>query len=233
VSSFLLASGQSDRGVAALRTSTRALVAARSAIRQAGLEKMLAESSEFETVGVCASLTALEERARQVRPDLIVLDYDGESPADALTAELGRIPASISTVVLVDDPVPAFTAALLAAGAAAVIQRDSSFDELASTLHAVAEGLTVLGTEFARSLAERLPHREDAEAMEPAEKLTEREMDVLELLARGIGNKEIGAQLGISEHTVKFHISSILGKLSAANRTEAVTHGIRRGLIIV
>ena len=65
------------------------------------------------------------------------------------------------------------------------------------------------------------------------DELPAREIEILRMLAQGLGNKQIAAQLGISEHTVKFHISSILGKLGAASRTEAVTSGIRMGLILI
>jgi DNA-binding NarL/FixJ family response regulator len=235
MSSFLLASAPSDKGEnvrAAPNRTTKVLIVARSAIRQAGLEKMLAGASEFSAVGVSAALAALEERARQLAPDVLVVDCDGESEAAALTTALGPVAVNVSTVVLVDDPAPEVTAALLAAGVAAVIERDSSFDELTSALQATVEGLTVLGTDIARTLAERLPHTGSMEPM-LAEELTDRETQVLELLSEGIGNREIAARLRISEHTVKFHISSILSKLRASNRTEAVAHGIRQGLIVV
>jgi DNA-binding NarL/FixJ family response regulator len=71
---------------------------------------------------------------------------------------------------------------------------------------------------------------EDLDVVEP---LTSREREVLQLLARGLGNKEIAAGLKISEHTVKFHVASILGKLGASTRTEAVTVGLRRGLVLI
>ena len=78
-----------------------------------------------------------------------------------------------------------------------------------------------------------MPHSHVHERLGPAEKLTDRELEVLELLAEGVGNREIAARLGVSEHTVKFHISSILGKLGAESRTEAVTLGVRKGLIVL
>jgi NarL family two-component system response regulator YdfI len=212
--------------------SAKVLIAARSAIRQAGLEKLLAGTAEFRTVGVCASPAVLEERARQLAPDLLVLDCEAESIADEFTAVLDHVAGNIDTVVLVDDPEPDLTAELLATGVRAVIRRESSFDELTAALHAAAEGLTVLGADIATTLLKRLPHR-SVDEVGPAEELTNREMEILELLAEGIGNREIAGRLNISEHTVKFHISSILGKLSASNRTEAVAHGIRQGLIVV
>jgi DNA-binding NarL/FixJ family response regulator len=73
----------------------------------------------------------------------------------------------------------------------------------------------------------------DSDSEGPAETLTEREREVLRLVSEGLGNKEIAVQLAISDHTVKFHISSILGKLGAASRTEAVSQGIRKGFITI
>lgn len=210
----------------------KVLVAARSAIRQAGLEKMLAGTSEFSLAGVCASMAALEERARQLAPDLVLLDWEGQGDASLVTA-LGRVAVNVDTVVLVDEPAPQLSSALLRLGVKAVIPRDSSFHELHLTLQAVTEGLTVLGSDLARSLSERLPRSNSSDEFAAGEELTDRELEVLELLAEGIANREIATRLGISEHTVKFHISSILGKLSASSRTEAVAQGIRHGLIVV
>jgi NarL family two-component system response regulator YdfI len=209
----------------------KVLLATRSPIRQAGLEKVLREAGGFKAVGVCSSLASLEQRAQQLVPDFIVVDWDAQSDAGELMDALRQVAAHVSTVVLADHPALGLTAAMLATGVRGVIQRDSSYDELALALRGAAEGMTVLGTEAAKSLAERLPQGGDP--LIATEELTNRELEVLELLAEGGGNREIGARLGISEHTVKFHISSILGKLSASNRTEAVAHGIRRGLIIV
>jgi DNA-binding CsgD family transcriptional regulator len=81
--------------------------------------------------------------------------------------------------------------------------------------------------------ASRTPGSSNADFMEAIEPLTARERDVLQMLSQGLGNKEIAARLKISEHTVKFHIASILGKLGASTRTEAVSVALRRGLILL
>ena len=101
-----------------------------------------------------------------------------------------------------------------------------------ATLQAVANGLMVLHPSLANEAlpAGSAPPRELDEL---AESLTRRELEVLQMLAAGLGNKEIAARLGISEHTVKFHVASILGKLGAGSRTEAVSLGIRRGLVLL
>src|SRR5207245_11423764 len=93
------------------------------------------------------------------------------------------------------------------------------------------EGLTLLSTASAESLEAVYGDQPLEVADELSEEITSRETEVLRMLAQGLVNKEIAARLGISEHTVKFHISSILDKLGASTRTEAVTLGVRRGLI--
>ena len=113
----------------------------------------------------------------------------------------------------------------LRAGVRGILPRNLSATTMHVALEAVAQGLTVLET------SDHSLRGNDGEA-EFVEPLTARERDVLEMLAQGRGNREIAAQLGISEHTVKFHVASILGKLGAATRTEAVSIALRRGLIL-
>jgi DNA-binding NarL/FixJ family response regulator len=113
----------------------------------------------------------------------------------------------------------------------AILPRDAPMDELQTTVLAAAHGLVVLPA----ALAERmLSQPASVQALNPApldEPLTPREREVLELLAEGLSNKLIARRLQISEHTVKFHVSSIYAKLGASSRTEAVSQGARRGLI--
>ena len=87
--------------------------------------------------------------------------------------------------------------------------------------------------ETAKELAKYAPSRNGEGALEQVEELSPREVEVLRSMAEGFGNKEIATRLGISDHTVKFHISSILAKLGVASRTEAVTQGIRMGLVLL
>ncbi len=112
-----------------------------------------------------------------------------------------------------------------------ILPLEASAETLRAAVRALREGLIVLSPVFRPLLSapEAFPGFEEEEAwMEP---LTPREIEVLQLLAQGLANKEIAARLGISEHTVKFHISSIYSKLGAANRAEAVRLGLRRGWI--
>ena len=120
----------------------------------------------------------------------------------------------------------------LQAGVHAILLADSAPREIFSALEAAAAGLAVISPEVLDSL---LPVPADAlpDDLPLGEPLTVRESEILSLLADGAGNKEIASRLHISEHTVKFHVSSILTKLGAATRTEAVSRGYKEGLIIL
>ncbi len=110
----------------------------------------------------------------------------------------------------------------------AILSRESDPDDVLSAIYTAYDGLArPIAESLAAVYSDQSPEVED----ELSEEITSRETEVLRMLAEGLVNKEIAARLGISEHTVKFHISSILDKLDASTRTEAVTLGIRRGLI--
>ncbi len=148
---------------------------------------------------------------------MVVRDLaDDGALADALAARFEDRP----TIVAVNDPSDETSRALLRAGARGVVRRDTSPSDLASAVDAVAHGFIVLSGP--RSAAAG-----------PAPNLTAREREVLDLLARGWSNKQIGARLGVAENTVKFHVASILAKLDATTRTQAVTIGVRRGWIML
>jgi DNA-binding NarL/FixJ family response regulator len=132
----------------------------------------------------------------------------------------GPEPEGPPLVVLTDDTP---TARALQWGVRAILPRDAPADQIVAAIHAVAEGLCAVPADAAAQ-ALLLP----APGMEP---LTPRESEVLEMLAEGIANKEIAARLHLSEHTVKFHVNAILGKLHAGTRTEAVTRAIRHGIL--
>jgi DNA-binding NarL/FixJ family response regulator len=145
----------------------------------------------------------------------------------------------VPLVLLADNPAR-WMAEALPPGVRAVLPRNVTPAELIGAIEAVAAGLYV----FHPSEADSLPMLRPREAgvtpelapqlAEPfAEHLTPREVEVLQLLSEGLGNKEIGSRLNISEHTAKFHVASIMGKLGATTRTEAVTLGIRRGLVMI
>jgi DNA-binding NarL/FixJ family response regulator len=126
-------------------------------------------------------------------------------------------------VVLSNEPI---TALAIEWGVRAMLPRQSPAAQIIAALHAAAAGLIVIP---AKSSSLLIPAETEGEH----ETLTPRELEVFEMLAEGLSNKQIAAKLHISEHTAKFHVNSILGKLRAGTRTEAVMRGLRRGILKV
>ena len=190
------------------------------------------------TVGDAQKLAAKLQADGQFEVvDLRALNRQGGPPrlpaADVLLVEGVRaadLPFDTSPIVWVSDEPD--TEMPSRGGVRASLPRDVTEAELAAALVAVAHDLTVL-TESQASRWLRRPslEEEDGDAEFPIETLTPRELQVLRMLAYGLGNKEVAGRLGISDHTAKFHVAQILAKLRATGRAEAVAIGIRRGLV--
>jgi two-component system, NarL family, response regulator YdfI len=203
----------------------RIAVAATSAVRRAGLESIIRSHAEFHLAGSFGAVASLVSFARSTELDVIVIDTD--SIRDLLLE-----PTSDAAIVLLTEVTEARSISrLLRSGVRAILSRESDPDDVLSAIYASYDGLVLLSTPTAESLAALFGDQPLEVEAELSEEITSRETDVLRMLAQGLVNKDIAARLGISEHTVKFHISSILDKLGASTRTEAVTLGIRRGLI--
>jgi len=210
----------------------RAFIVAASPLARAGLENLLA-AREVEIVGSSGTLDALMGQLPDAAPDVVLIDSSGEaieSLLDSVTAS--DLVSDVNIVLLGGGVSPSASADALNVGIRALLPGDISPDQLLAALQAAASGLMVLHPAQVKDVlpATSAPQREVDEL---AESLTRRESEVLQMLAAGLGNKEIAARLGISEHTVKFHVASILGKLGAGSRTEAVSIGIRRGLVLL
>ena len=203
----------------------RIAVAAPSAVRRAGLESIIRSHAEFQLAGSFGTVASLAPFARSSELDVIVIDSN--SIHDLLPE-----PTSEAAIVLLTEVSDARSISrLLRSGVRAILSRESEPDDVLSAIFAVHDGLVLLSLPAAESLAAVFGDQPLQVEDELSEEITSRETDVLRMLAEGLVNKDIAARLGISEHTVKFHISSILDKLGASTRTEAVTQGIRRGLI--
>jgi NarL family two-component system response regulator YdfI len=182
------------------------------------------------------------ENEDQPQPGVVLVATGSQSAAAFESSGLNTAAwnaLGVPLVLLADNPAR-WMAEALPPGVRAVLPRNVTPAELVGAIEAVAAGLYV----FHPSEADSLPMLRPREAgvaselapqlAEPfAEHLTPREVEVLQLLSEGLGNKEIGSRLNISEHTAKFHVASIMGKLGATTRTEAVTLGIRRGLVLI
>ena len=205
---------------------TRVLIAANSAVVRERLESLLATASTLEVVGNL-SLSAVPAQLEQLQPDVLLLDFEAredESLSLALNLDISPL------VVLTDDTENSWAIEALRSGTRAILPRDATLAEIVAAIEASAAGLVAL---HPNALPALFPHREQPE-LDPAEQtLTPREIEVLRMMAEGLGNKAIASRLLISDHTVKFHVSSIFAKLGVSSRTEAVMVGIRQGLIMI
>src|SRR3989449_9536765 len=203
----------------------RIAVMATSAVRRAGLESIVRSHAEFQLAGSFGAVASLMSFASSNGLDVIVIDSD-------LIHDLLVQPTSDAAIVLLTEVTEARSISrLLRSGVRAILSKESDPDDVLSAIYAAYDGLVLLSTLTAESLAAVYGDQPLEVEAELSEEITSRETEVLKMLAEGLVNKDIATRLGISEPTVKFHISSILDKLGASTRTEAVTLGIRRGLI--
>jgi DNA-binding NarL/FixJ family response regulator len=202
----------------------RVLVVADDPLARAGLGALLARQPGIILAGQVAPAGDLAEEVAVYQPDALLWDLGWDPEPDRL---LDVAEADLPVVALLASE--ALAAEAWQAGLRGLLTREAGAEALLAALQAVVQGLAVIDPALAAAL---LPSRE-REAEAPVEPLTPREEEVLQLLADGLANKAIALQLGISEHTVKFHVNAILGKLGAQSRTEAVVRATRLGLIIL
>jgi NarL family two-component system response regulator YdfI len=198
----------------------RLLVAAPTAVMRAGLEALISSDPEIELAGSFPDLSSVET----LRPDVVLAAVSVE---DLAPPHDGNAPA---VVLLSDQGQPAWTSEALRLGVRAVLPRDASPSEVLAAIEAASSGLAVLDPQDLETL---LSNANPAPMSPEPSVLTPREFEVLRMMAEGAANKIIAWKLGISEHTVKFHVASILGKLHAGTRAEAVAIGMRKGLILI
>jgi NarL family two-component system response regulator YdfI len=200
-------------------------VAATSALRRVGLESIVRSHLDFQLAGSFGSMASLASFSRGTELDVIVIDSDR-------ILDLLQEPMSDAAIVLLTAVSDARSISrLLRNRFRAILSRDSDPDDIISAILAAHDGLVLLSAPAAESLAAVYDDRALEVETGLSEEITSRETEVLRMVAEGLVNKDIATRLGISEHTVKFHISSILDKFGASTRTEAVALGIRRGLI--
>lgn len=213
---------------------TRVLVAASSPTVRRGLESLLRSSPGVTVVGSTSSDTdTISQQIEELQPDVVLLEAgrqdDDSSP---VLPALSAGEAAPALVVLTDRAARSWAAEAIRAGVRALLPREATAEEIVAAVEAAAAGLVVVQADVVDYL---LPSTSASRTLpaSPAQALSPREIEVLGMLAEGLGNKQIAARLGISEHTVKFHVSSIFTKLDVSSRTEAVTLGYRLGLIML
>lgn len=198
----------------------RVLIIARDALSRAGLAALISEFPGVSIAGQTGEDDNIQSQVDLYQPDLLV--WEISEPPDNLTdLREVRVPA----IIIVADEHAA--AAAFASGAKGILPRSVNTAKLSAAIAAVSEGLTVVDSNLAESLTASPSSMPSA----LLDNLTERELQVLQLIAEGLPNKSIASQLEISEHTVKFHVNSILSKTGAQSRTQAVTLATKLGLI--
>lgn len=210
----------------------RIVLAASSPAVRAGLRAMFALDGDISIVAEVHDLADLFPDGPTPLPsgaDLIVMPDSVFDPG-LFGQFLEPLDPPPAVLLLSDDGRHAADLAALPNTAWGLLSLDSGEDELLAAVHALYEGLLVAEPSLFEPLVEQRLSSPGAETG-MIENLTAREIEVLRLLAQGYANKQIASQLGISAHTVKFHLSSIYSKLNASNRAEAVTLGARFGLI--
>jgi NarL family two-component system response regulator YdfI len=210
----------------------RVFIVAASPLIRAGLQSMLADG-RVEVAGSAADLESISGQLVEIEPDVVLIETASDTQEELLSAlEDEEVTQEYVIVMLSEQPKPAWLSKALRAGVRAVLPRDVTPEQLQSALTAAAAGLIIV---HPSELDNVIPAASASSTAvdELPEPLTRREREVLQMLAAGLGNKEIAARLAISDHTVKFHVASILGKLGASTRTEAVSAGIRRGLVLL
>lgn len=208
----------------------RLLIVAPDPLARAGLSTLLADQPGTILIGQTNSTDTLPDELDTYRPDIIIWDM-GWEPEDhlALLADVIGDEDEVSPAVITLLPDEEQAAAVWSAGVRAILLRETTAEQLLAAITAVGQGLTILTNDLSRQLLSAPPSPD----LDPSEELTSREQEVLQLVAEGLTNRAIAQELSISEHTVKFHINTIMGKLNAPSRTAAVVRATRLGLILL
>jgi DNA-binding NarL/FixJ family response regulator len=207
----------------------RVLVYSPALALRTGLSALLSGDKDLELVGDASSLDDLGDLHDL---DVIVLAAGSEA-LDHLESQLEALEPPPALLLISDESEGAEQLAELPLRAWGLLPSDSSEEELFAALHALHEGLIVGSAPLIQPMLGLAAGIKVAHSNQELDELTPRESEVLQLLSHGLANKQIALQLGISEHTVKFHGSAIYAKLSVTNRTEAVRQAARRGLIVL
>ena len=203
----------------------RVLVVGEDPLARSGLVALLSDAEDLTVAGQCAPDEAAA-LLRSTAADVVLWDTGVEMPADL--EELHEIADGEGPALVVLTGGEGRVPDLLGAGARGVLTRETDGARLMAALQAAALGLVVVDE---RLSAGALRRRAAAEPL--VESLTPREIEVLHLIGQGLSNRAIAQRLAISEHTAKFHVNAILGKLGAQTRAEAVAVGVRSGLLLL
>ncbi|RDS91836.1 MULTISPECIES: response regulator transcription factor [Pseudomonas] len=200
-------------------------------VTRTGFVSLLAGHPQFEVVGQAGDGLQAVELCEQLLPDIVILDIrmPGLNGLGAARLLQQRLPA-VKVVMFTMDDSPEYLEAAMNAGAVGYLLKDASRAEVIQALQHVAAGGEALNTAVSARLLRRMTERQ-ASGAAPGEPLTPRERQVLGLVANGMSNRAIGEHLGITTGTAKAHVERVIGKLGAADRTQAAVRGIALGLV--
>ncbi len=210
--------------------TTRVLIVDDHKVVRQGLRMFLALDPELEIVGEAASGEEAVQRARELHPQVVLMDLllpgmDGIQTTAQIRAEM----PGVEVIALTSVPEEEALIGAVRAGAIAYVRKDTEPEALCQAIHAAAKGQVQFSQQASARLVREV-RREAARQPKTAQSLTERETDILRLVARGLANKEIAGRLEIGETTVKTHVSNILAKLGVPSRTQAALYAVREGL---
>jgi len=212
----------------------RVLVVDDHALFRRGLQMVLEQEPDIAVVGEAADGAEAIEKATETIPDIVLMDVrmPRRGGIDACTAIKDVVPsAKIIMLTISDEEADLYDA--IKAGAMGYLLKEISIEDVASSVRAVHGGQSLISPSMASKLISEFAsmRRGDERAQVPAPRLTERELEVLKLVAKGLPNKDIAKQLYISENTVKNHIRNILEKLQLHSRIQAVAYALREKIL--
>ncbi len=220
-------------GMPGIESQIRVLLVDDHPVVRMGVAAGLGGCADIEVVGEARDVTSMVEGLKGTEPDVVVLDLqlEGGEPVEGLTVLRREVPDARVIVYTAHDDAETIVQ-VVEMGVQGYLLKSAGLNDLVNAIRVVFAGGTLLQPCVATKLVESMRRgRSNGAAAAPAANLSLRECEVLRLVAQGKSNRQIAAALFISERTVKYHVSSILGKLNAANRTEAVLAATRMGLV--
>jgi DNA-binding NarL/FixJ family response regulator len=211
----------------------RVLIADDDDLMRAGLAELLTADPQIDIVGQASTGRQAVERARRLRPDVVLMDVRmPDLDGIAATRELSRTAPGTRTLILTTFEQDDYIFGALRAGASGFLLKRTRPEELIAAVHTVAAGDSLLSPSVTRRVIDRMAQQPTPDLTHPAklDRLTPRERDVLELIARGLSNREIAAALVVEESTIRTHVKRILMKLNLRDRVQAVILAYETGL---